>query len=149
MDATKRLHLVERRRPFHLRGKRPQHALLALPQNRKWFDNPIAQDGKKFRMQCAQRFQNIGRELAAMRALFDDHEIIGPAELFPNFGELPGHQCPEQRPDADAGEVIAPSPNRAVAGAVIAMLRMIESLLHEPGKRSRPSRANSVPDDVN
>src|SRR5438874_12794938 len=111
MDATKLLHLLEGRRPFHLPGKWPEHTLLALPQNRKRFNDPVAQDCKKLGMLCAQRFQYVGRELAAVRALFDDYEVVGPAEPFPNFRELPGHQFPEQRPHAHACEIIAPSPD--------------------------------------
>ena len=144
VDAAKWLHLVEGRHPLRLAGKLAQHALLALPQDRKRLDDPIAQDRKKLRPRRAQRFQDIAREFAVMRALFDNHEIVRPIERFPDFRELPGKQFAEQRPHAHARKIIAPPPDRAPARAVVAMLRMIERLLHEPGEGNRAFPANLV-----
>src|SRR6478609_6659208 len=125
VDARKTLHLFERPHPFRLFHKRPQDPLLALPQNGKRFDNPVAYHSKKSRMHVAKRFQNIRREFAVMRPLFYDYEVSGLAKFFPNFRELPRHQHSKQRPHADTREVVAPSSDLALAGAVIAMLRMV------------------------
>ena len=79
-----------------------------------------------------------------MRSLFDNHEIVRPIERFPDFRELPGEQFAEQRPYAHARKIIAPPPDRAPARAVVAMLRMIERLLHEPREGDRAFPSNLV-----
>ena len=48
----------------------------------------------------------------AVRALFDDDEIVDLAEPLPNFGELRGEQPAEQRTDADVREIISLSSDR-------------------------------------
>ena len=69
-----------------------------------------------------------------MRALFDNGEIRRRSERFPDFRELCGQQFAEERSHADVGKIISAPPDRASTGAVIAMLRMIQRLLHEPGE---------------
>src|SRR5437868_7008558 len=69
-----------------------------------------------------------------MRTLFDDKEIVDLAEPFPNLGELPGKQFAKEWTDANVREIIAASSNRSAVARIIALLRMVKRLLHEPGK---------------
>ena len=84
------------------------------------------------------------REPPIVRALFDDHEIVDLAELLPDLGKLRAQQLPEQRADADIGEIITFSANHAVAGGIVSVLGMVKRLLHEPGERLRAAIANFV-----
>ena len=69
-----------------------------------------------------------------MRALFDDKEIVDFAEPFPDLGELRAKQFSKERTDADVREIIAASSDGGAAAGIIAVLRVIKRLLHEPGK---------------
>ena len=69
-----------------------------------------------------------------MRALLDNNKLIRIAEPSPYLGKLRSQQLPEQWPDAYVGEVVAVPANDATARGIISVLRMIERLLHEPGK---------------
>ena len=77
-----------------------------------------------------------------MRALFDNEEVVGFVESFPHFGKLRSQQLSKKRTDAHVREVIAVPPDRAPARRIISVLRMIERLLHEPGKRDRAAVFN-------
>ena len=83
-----------------------------------------------------------------MRALLDNDEVVGLAEPLPYFRELRSEQLPEKRADAHVCEVITVPPNRAPAGGIISVLGMIQSLFHEPGKRSRAALLNFRADNV-
>ena len=83
-----------------------------------------------------------------MGALFDNDKVVGLAELLPHFHKLRGQQSPKKRTDTYIREVIALPPNRAPAGRIISVLRMIESLFHEPGKRLRAAVFDFCADNV-
>ena len=87
---------------------------------------------KKSGARSRSSFENIPGEIAVVGSLFDDDEIIGPAKCLPHLGELRRQQPAEKRTHADIGKVIAPPPDRTASRAVIAKLRVIERLLHEP-----------------
>src|SRR5688572_33445515 len=82
-------------------------------------------------------------------ALFDNGEDTRLPEEFPHLGELPRQQPPEKRADAYIREIIAPAPDLTLSRTVVAELRMIERLLHEPGKRPRPCAANRIANEAN
>ncbi len=149
MNTAKRFHHRERFHPFRACGKGQQHPLLPLPQQSERLHNPITHRRKQVRVLFAQRLQHIAREFTMVCALLDDHEIIRPAERFPNLGKLTGDQFPKQRPHAHAREIIAPPPDRAASRAVITMLGMIKRLLHEPRKGHRPARPDPIADFAN
>ena len=77
-----------------------------------------------------------------MRALFHDEEIIRPPERFPHLRKLRGKQFSKEWAHTDVREIIAATSDRRSAGAVIAVLRMIERLLHEPQEWHRAPLAN-------
>ncbi len=147
MDAAERLEVVERFFPGDLLAEIAQRFPLPLPQDWKWLDDPIAKRGKKIRGPLAHRSENIPGEIAVVRPLFDDDEIFGPAKRLPHLGELRRQQPAEKRTHADIREVIAPPPDRTAPRAVIAQLRMIERLLHEPLERHGPAPADRLPDE--
>jgi len=77
-----------------------------------------------------------------VRALLYNDEVFCFAEPLPHFFKLRGQQSPKKRTDAYIREIIAVPPNRAVAGRIISVLRMIERLFHEPRKRDRAAFFN-------
>ena len=77
-----------------------------------------------------------------VRALLYNDEVFCFAESVPHFCELHAQQSPKKRTDAYIREIIAVSPNRALAGRIISVLRMIERLFHEPRKRDRAAFFN-------
>jgi hypothetical protein len=83
-----------------------------------------------------------------MRALFDNGEIIRRAEDFPHLGELDRQQPPEKRTDADICKIIAAPADLAFSRAVVAELRMIERLLHEPGETDRAPVPDRLANEV-
>ena len=144
MDAAKRFEIGQRFFPSELLAEIAQRFPLPLPQDWKWLDDPIAQRRKKIGRSLAHRCQDIPGEIALVRPLFDDDEISGPAQRLPHLDELRREQPPEKRTDADVREVIAPPSNRAAPGTVIAQLRVIERLLHEP----REGNGAALPDGL-
>src|SRR5438128_1899858 len=77
---------------------------------------------------------DVMRELAIMRTLFNDYEVVDLSQLLPNFGKLRTEQLAEQRPHADVGKIIAVSSDRAAAGGIISVFWMVKRLLHKPGE---------------
>src|ERR1043166_7868935 len=128
--------------PFDARGECPQLCLLAFAPKRERLDDFVAHGVKEFGPVLLRRAENIARELPIMRALLNNDEIVCPAELLPDFCELCRYQFPKKRADADVREIIAFATNRSAPARVIAMLGMIERLLHEPGKRDRATFSN-------
>ena len=149
--------MTDRLCPFYFVRKSFQSLCLSILQDAKRFDDPIAQNRKKFRRRFSQDFEHIARKLSVVRALLDDGEVVelaagrvrptgGLAEAFPHFDKLRGQQSPEERADADVGEIItAPSDGRA-AGAVLAVFGMIKGLFHEPGEGLRAAGADCLAD---
>ncbi len=123
--------------------------MLALAQDGERLDDPVTQRGKKIRTSRAQRLEHIAGKLPAMRALFDEHEIVRPLQLFPNLGELRREQFSKERANAHAREVIATSADPASARAVVAQLRMIKRLRHETRERDRSLAANQLAQEKN
>ena len=80
--------------------------------------------------------------------MFDDKEIVGLAEPFPDLDELRGKQFAKERTDTDVREIIAVPADCSAAAGVIAMLGMIKRLLHEPGERLWAALTNSRPNKV-
>ena len=146
MDTHKRL---QRFLPLNLVVKRFERLTLPLLQIRKGFHNLITQSCEERWRAFLHEFQNVARKLPVMCALFDDREMVDFVKLFPNLEELRGQQVTEHRTDTYVGEVIACSANRAAARGVISVLRMIERLLHKPGKRLRALCTNRVADRFN
>src|ERR1700730_1409104 len=80
MDAAERLDIDQRFFPFELLAEITERFRLPLPQDWKWFDDPIAKRGEKIRGSLAHSSENILGEFAMVGPLFDDDEIIGPAK---------------------------------------------------------------------
>src|SRR5438874_9202941 len=146
MDAHKRL---QRLLPLNLVVKCLERLTLPLLQTRKRLHYLITQSCEERWRAFLHEFENVARELPVVCALFDDGETVEVVELFPHFEKLRGQQVSEHRPDTYVGEVIACSANRAAARGVISVLRMIERLLHKPGKRLRALCTNRVADRFN
>ena len=144
MEAGERLQIGERFCPGDLVAEFRQGFLLSRLQNRKGLDDAITERRWKF----THRRQDIVRELPMMRALFDNREIIRTPHDFPHLRELRREHSPEKRSDTDIGEIIAAPPDLALARAVVAELRMIQRLLHEPGKSHRSILPNSFADEL-
>jgi hypothetical protein len=83
-----------------------------------------------------------------MGTLFDNHKVVGFAELLPDFHKLRGQQSPKKRTDTNIREVIAVPPNRAPARRIVSVFGMIERLFHKPGKRSRSAVFDFCADNV-
>src|SRR5438874_9868491 len=83
-----------------------------------------------------------------MRALFDDKEIVGLAEPFPDLGELRSQQFAKERTDADVREIIAVPADCSATAGVIAVLGMIKRLLHEPGEGLRAEISNRIANEL-
>ena len=148
MDAAEWIEIVQRFLPANLFAKIAKRFGLAFLQDRKRFDDAVAHGREKLRRFCACRAENICGEIPMVRALFDDRKIIGPAEQLPHLCELGRQQPPEEQPHAHVREVIAFSPDRAAARAVIPVDRMIERLLHEPRECHRPIAPDLVANEV-
>src|SRR5215831_7894279 len=99
--------------PFDLLAKWFQCQRLPVSQNRKRFDDSVSQDCEKFRCAFFQKFENVVRELAIVRALFNNDEVIELAESRPDFGKLHRQQLSKQRADAHVGKIVAAFTNRA------------------------------------
>src|SRR6266699_2169244 len=139
MNADERLNRIA---PFHFVAKQLERLQLSILQDGEGLDDSIAQSGKKIRAAFARRLKDITRKVAMMGPLLDNDKVIDLAEPFPYFRELRGQQLSEKRADAHVCEIIATPPDCASAGGIISMLRMIEGLLHEPGKRHRTAVLN-------
>ena len=74
---------------------------------------------------------NVARELAIMRTLFDDDEIVDLAESLPNFGKLRRQQLSKHRADAHVSKIVAGFSNRAATGGIVTMPRMVQRVVHE------------------
>ena len=122
---------------------------MSILQNGKRFDDPIAQGFEECGLEFADRSEHIAREVAVMRALFGDDEIVDLAEPLPDLHELRGQQLPEERADTYAREIIAATANRGSAGRIITVFRVIKRLLHEPGKRDLTMIADLVANQSN
>ena len=146
MDARK---CLQRLLPLNLVAKWFERLTLPLAQTRKRFHYLVTQSCEERWRAFLHEFENVARELPAMCALFNDGEIVEVVELFPHFEKLRGQQVTEHRTDTYVSEVIACSANRAAARGVISVLRMIERLLHKPGKRLRALCTNRVADRFN
>src|SRR5450432_2261129 len=147
MDAAEWLEIEHRFFPCELHAEIVQRFHLALPQDWKWLDDPIAKRGKEIRDALAHSPENIAGEVAMVGSLFNDDEIIGPAHQFPHLGELRGQQPSKKRTDADIRKVIATPPDDTTPGTVVANLRVIKRLFHEPLERDGPVAADCVPDE--
>src|SRR5438552_15042787 len=104
---------------------------LPLSQNRKWLDDSVPQDFEKFRGMFFQELENVARELAIMRTLFDDDEIVDLAESLPDFGELRRQQLSKHRADAHASKIVAGFSNRAAPGGIVTLARMEQRAVDE------------------
>src|SRR6266571_3306094 len=113
MNPGERLQLVERFSPLHAICELFQRLQLSILQNGKRFDDPIAQGFEKCRLEVADRSEHIAGEVAVLRALFGDDEIVDLAEPLPDLHELRGQQLPEERADTYAREVIAAAADRS------------------------------------
>lgn len=96
----------------------------------------IAEGGIEGGVFVARGGEDVVGEVAVVGALFDDGEIGGPLQAFPHFRELEREEAAEEWADADAGEVVASAAKGGAAGGVVAVLGMIEGLLHKPGERN-------------
>lgn len=81
------------------------------------------------------RRENVGAQLTAVAAEFDDCELRRITQFFAKAQKLLRQEFTEQRADADAGKIIASSADPFPPGGVIAVLRMIEGQFHEPVER--------------
>ena len=95
-----------------------------------------------------RRFENVACELAMVGALLDDEKIVDLAESFPDLGELRGDQFSKDRSDADVGKVIAASSDGGAVAGIIAVFRMIQHLLHEPGERLGTAPLDRIADEL-
>ena len=83
-----------------------------------------------------------------MRALLEDRDVIDVFKTLPDFRELRGDQFAEKRADADVREIISAPADSSPVRRVIAVLRMIESLFHEPGERLRTVIVDLASDEL-
>jgi len=132
MKANKRLEFIERSSPLHAIAKFAERLRLSILQRRKRLDDSVAQSGKEFRETFPRRVESVTREVAMVRALLDDDEIVDLAEAFPHLGKLRGEQLSEERTDADISNVIALAPDRRSPARIISVLAVIKRLFHEP-----------------
>jgi hypothetical protein len=121
---------------------------LPVSQNWKRFHDLVPQGSEEFRNALLRELEDVTRELAILRTLLDNYEIFCLTKPFPDFRELHGKQLSKQRSHTDVGEIIPFTTDRAAAGGIVAMLGMIESLLHEPRERLRASVANFVANNL-
>ena len=83
-----------------------------------------------------------------MRALLDNGEIVDFAESFPDFNKLRGEQLSKERADTNVGKVVAFPSNHGASTRVVAVLRMVERLLHEPGERNGAAFPNRIANEL-
>lgn len=151
MDTSKGF---DRFDPFHFPANRFERFLLSFPPEREWLHNLVTKRGEKFRPAGSRRFQNISGELAIVRALLDDDEIVDAAiaprlaQSLPDFGKLRAPQAAKNRANANVGEVIAFAADRGAPTRVVAVLRVIKGLLHKPGERDGAVLADMLADQV-
>src|SRR6266550_2361623 len=145
MNADERLNRIA---PFHFVAKWLERLELSILQDWKRLHDSISQNREKVRVAVTCRLQHVTRKVTMMRALLDNHEVVGFAESFPHFRELRSQQLSKKRTDAHVREVIAAPPDRAPARGIISVPRMIEHLLHEPSKRDRAAVFNFRADKV-
>ena len=131
MNAHEWLQRIE---PLDLMAKTFKRPLLPLLQNGKRLDYSVAQRCEELRLAFFCKLEDVVRELAIMRTLFNDYEVIDLSQLLPNFGKLRTEQLAEQRPHADVGKIIAVSSDRAAARGIISVFWMVKRLLHKPGE---------------
>src|SRR6266498_5075897 len=111
---------------FYLLLKWLQRQRLPVSQNRKSLDDSVPQDFEKFRGVFFQELENVARELAIMRTLFDDDEIVDLAESLPDFGKLRRQQLSKHRADAHVSKIVAGFSNRAATGGIVTMPRTLQ-----------------------
>src|SRR5678816_2112362 len=139
MDAGEGFEFREAVAPLHLQIVKRVH--LCVPQNREWLDDDVTSRLEAGGGELAQRFEGVGRELAAMRALFDDRPARWCPKPFPHFGKLSRQQTPEERAHAHIGEEVAAPSDSGPARCVVAMFGVIQlSLIHI----SEPTRLLSI-----
>src|SRR5436190_23387838 len=100
MDTTERLEIEQGFFPCQFFAELTKRFLLPLPQDWKWFDNPIAKRGEKIRGLLTHGSENVLGKLAVVGSLFDNDEIIGPAKSLPHLSELRGQQPAKKRTHA-------------------------------------------------
>ncbi len=142
MDAAEGWHRGDGRVPRDFAGEVLELRGLPLLQDREGLDDAVVERGEEVGMVCARGGKDVVRKFATVRALLHDLEVAGAPERFPHLGELPGKEAPEERADADAGEVIATAAEPRATGAVVAVLGMVERVLHEAGERERAAEAD-------
>ena len=111
-------------------------------------DDAVTYAREKLGKASPREFENVARELAVVRGLFDNEEIVDVAKPFPNFDELRAKKVPEEWADADIGEVVTFASDLGLAAGIVAVLRMIERLLHEPGERLRAMRTDRLANKI-
>jgi hypothetical protein len=99
------------------------------------FEEQVAGSGD---VECGE---DVLGELAVVGTLLDEGKASGLAETFPFAAGEHGEQSAEKRPGAHAGEEIAIAAEATRAAAIITMLRMVESHLHD--RRERHQAAGS------
>jgi len=151
MDAGKGF---DRFDPFHFPANRFERFLLSFPPEGEWLHNLVTKGGEKFRPAGLRRFQNISGELAIVRALLDDDEIVDAAmalrlaQSLPDFGKLRAPQAAKNGADANVGEVIAFAADRGASTRVVAVLGVIKGLLHKPGERDGSVLTDVLADQI-
>src|ERR1043166_7317732 len=134
MDAGKRSKGL---RPFEFVAETRQSLRLSILQEGKRLHDPVAKRLEKFGEALARALEHVARELPVVGTLFDDSEIVDLVETLPNFNEQHREKLAKQRPDADIREVIAPPSDRRAPARIIPVRRVIQCLLHKPGKWNR------------
>ena len=76
--------------PFDFAFKSRECLRLAISQDRKGFDDSVAQSREKVRVVFAHGFKHVACKFAMMRALLDKDEIVDLAKVLPDFGKLSG-----------------------------------------------------------
>jgi hypothetical protein len=120
------------RRVHPLDAAAPEAILLGLAKRRERFDED---HGRAIEGRSGERVENVIREASVVRALFDEREIPGAAEGFPEFDKLAGENFAQHGAEAHARVKIPAASDDSASRGVVALPGIIESQLHEAGKR--------------
>ena len=87
--------------------------------------------------------KQIGGELAIVGGLLDDNKVLGSTKIETDLAGEVGQKATIQRANANRSVKIARSSDAARPGAVVAVVRMIQSEVHDPGEIQPATRSGA------